>query len=72
MLAFSDWFPLATVGLIFRTLGSIKLWGLNRALSAVLASRWSNGFVRRDPPGVPQSAADATVPQWNTLPTCVP
>ena len=32
MLAFSDWFPLATVGLTFTTLGSLKLWGLNRGI----------------------------------------
>jgi len=32
MLAFSDWFPLATVGLTFTLLGSIKLWGLNRGI----------------------------------------
>ncbi|MFO0890556.1 MAG: hypothetical protein U0790_15610 [Isosphaeraceae bacterium] len=28
MLAFSDWFPLATVGLTFTTIGLLKLWGL--------------------------------------------
>jgi len=32
MLAFSDWFPLATVGLTFTLLGSIKLWGLKRGI----------------------------------------
>jgi hypothetical protein len=29
MLAFSDWFPLATAGLTFTVLGCVKLWGLN-------------------------------------------
>ena len=29
MLTFIDWFPLATAGLTFTILGSIKLWGLN-------------------------------------------
>ena len=28
MPAFSDWFPLTTVGLTFTILGSLKLWGL--------------------------------------------
>ena len=28
MLTFSDWFPLATVGLTFTLLGCVKLWGL--------------------------------------------
>ncbi len=32
MLAFSEWFPLAAVGLTFTLLGSIKLWGLNRGI----------------------------------------
>jgi hypothetical protein len=32
MLTFSDWFPLATVGLTFTILGSLKLWGLNRGI----------------------------------------
>ena len=30
MLAFSDWFPVVTVGLTFTLLGCVKLWGLNR------------------------------------------
>ena len=32
MLPFSDWFPLATVGLTFTLLASLKLWGLNRGI----------------------------------------
>ena len=32
MLTFSNWFPLATVGLTFTILGSLKLWGLNRGI----------------------------------------
>jgi hypothetical protein len=32
MLAFSDWFPLATVGLTFTILGSLKLWGLKQGI----------------------------------------
>jgi hypothetical protein len=28
MITFADWFPLATVGLTFTILGSLKLWGL--------------------------------------------
>jgi hypothetical protein len=32
MIAFSDWFPLATTGLTFTILGGIKLWGLNRGI----------------------------------------
>ena len=32
MLTFSDWFPLAAVGLTFTILGSIKLWGLKRGI----------------------------------------
>jgi hypothetical protein len=30
MIAFTDWLPLATVGVMFTILGSIKLWGLKR------------------------------------------
>ena len=32
MIGFSDWLPLATVGLTFTILGSIKLWGLKRGI----------------------------------------
>lgn len=32
MLDFSDWFPLATVGLTFTVLGVLKLWGLRRGI----------------------------------------
>jgi hypothetical protein len=32
MVDFADWFPLATVGLTFTMLGSIKLWGLKRGI----------------------------------------
>ncbi len=32
MLSFSDWFPLAAVGVTFTILGSIKLWGLKRGV----------------------------------------
>jgi hypothetical protein len=32
MLTFGDWFALATVGLTFTTLGSLKLWGLYRGI----------------------------------------
>ena len=32
MLTISEWFPLATVGLTFTLLGSLKLWGLNRGI----------------------------------------
>jgi hypothetical protein len=32
MLAFTDWLPMATVGLMFTLLGGIKLWGLNRGV----------------------------------------
>jgi len=32
VLAFSDWFPMAAVGLTFTALGSIKLWGLSRGI----------------------------------------
>ena len=30
MIDLADWFPLATVGLTFTILGSLKLWGLKR------------------------------------------
>ena len=49
MLTFSDWFPLATVGLTFTILGSLKLWGLNGASWAVLTNRWFNGSVALSP-----------------------
>jgi hypothetical protein len=32
MLHFSDWFPLATVGLTFTLLGCVKLWGLKKGI----------------------------------------
>ncbi len=32
MITFADSFPLATVGLTFTILGSIKLWGLSRGI----------------------------------------
>jgi len=32
MLAFSDWFPVVTVGLTFTLLGSLKLWGLKQGI----------------------------------------
>ena len=32
MLDLSDWFPLATVGLMFTILGSLMLWGLRRGI----------------------------------------
>jgi hypothetical protein len=32
MIAFSDWLPLATVGLTFTLLGCVKLWGLKRGI----------------------------------------
>jgi hypothetical protein len=32
MITFADWFPLATVGLMFTILGSLKLWGLKRGI----------------------------------------
>ena len=32
MLTFTDWLPLATAGLTFTILGSIKLWGLTRGI----------------------------------------
>jgi hypothetical protein len=32
MISFSDWFPLATVGLTFTLLGGIKLLGLKRGI----------------------------------------
>jgi len=32
MLAFSDWFPMAAVGLTFTLFGTIKLWGLSRGI----------------------------------------
>jgi hypothetical protein len=32
MIAFTDWLPLATVGLAFTLLGNIKLWGLKRGI----------------------------------------
>jgi hypothetical protein len=32
MLTFSDWFPMAAVGLTFTILGSIKLWGLTQGI----------------------------------------
>ena len=32
MLDFTDWFPLATVGLMFTLLGGLKLWGLRRGI----------------------------------------
>jgi hypothetical protein len=32
MIEFSDWFPLAGVGLLFTFLGAVKLWGLNRGI----------------------------------------
>jgi hypothetical protein len=34
MIRFSDWFPLATVGLTFTILGTIKLWGLKKGIVA--------------------------------------
>jgi hypothetical protein len=32
MIEFSDWFPLATVGLMFTLFGGLKLWGLKRGI----------------------------------------
>jgi hypothetical protein len=32
MVTFSDWFPLATVGLTFTLLGSLKRWGLKQGI----------------------------------------
>jgi hypothetical protein len=32
MISFADWFPLATVGLTFTLLGSLKLWGLKQGI----------------------------------------
>ena len=32
MISFADWFPLATVGLMFTLLGGIKLWGLKQGI----------------------------------------
>jgi len=32
VLGFSDWFPMAAVGLMFTLFGSIKLWGLSRGI----------------------------------------
>ena len=32
MITFAHWFPLATVGLTFTILGSVKLWGLRRGI----------------------------------------
>ena len=32
MITFSDWFPRATVGLMFTILGSLKLWGLKQGI----------------------------------------
>ena len=32
MITFADWFPLATVGLMFTILGSVKLWGLKQGI----------------------------------------
>jgi hypothetical protein len=32
MVDFADWFPLATVGLMFTILGNLKLWGLKRGI----------------------------------------
>jgi hypothetical protein len=32
MVDFTDWFPLATVGLTFTLLGGLKLWGLKRGI----------------------------------------
>ena len=32
MLRFNDWFTLATVGLTFTLLGSLKLWGLKQGI----------------------------------------
>jgi hypothetical protein len=32
MITFSDWFPLATVGLAFTIIGSLKLWGLKQGI----------------------------------------
>ena len=32
MISFTDWLPLATVGLMFTILGSLKLWGLRRGI----------------------------------------
>jgi hypothetical protein len=32
MIPFSDWFPLATVGVTFMIVGSLKLWGLKRGI----------------------------------------
>lgn len=32
MISLPDWFPLATVGLMFTLLGGIKLWGLKEGI----------------------------------------
>ncbi len=32
MIALADWLPLATVGLTFTLLDSIKLWGLKKGI----------------------------------------
>jgi hypothetical protein len=32
MVDFTEWFPLATVGLMFTLLGGLKLWGLKRSI----------------------------------------
>jgi hypothetical protein len=32
MIIFLDWFLLATVGLMFTILGSLKVWGLTRGI----------------------------------------
>jgi len=32
MMAFSDWFPLATVGLTFTVIGLLKIWGLRSGI----------------------------------------
>ena len=32
MLAFTDWIPMAAVGLMFTFFGCLKLWGLQRSI----------------------------------------
>jgi len=51
MIDFADWFPLATVGLTFTLLGSLKLCGLNRGIVGGAGKPVVQRICAHDPPG---------------------
>ena len=65
MITFADWFPLATVGLTFTILGSLKLWGLKQGIVGGSDKPFTQTALRdMTHLGEPQSAAG--------IPTLVP